>query len=130
MGAIPGVLEKDLRNWRQGMEFSTSTKVTGIKPMDGEDEGEWLIETAGDNVKAGKVVVATEGPAANKLVAAGAGAGTYGTPQRSVGCVYYSLKNPPINDPILVLNGCQEKGTEEKPINNMCFPSLVSKTYR
>ena len=128
MGAVPRLLEKDLRNWRQGMEFSTGTKVTRVKPMQGEDEGNWLIETTGDNIKAGQIVVATEGPAANKLVE-GAGGGTEGTPQRSVGCVYYSLRNPPVTDPILILNGCQEKGTAEKPVNNMCFPSVVSETY-
>ena len=128
MGAVPGLLEKDLRNWRKGMELLTANKVTGVKPMQGADEGSWLIETAVDNMKAGQIVVATEGPAANKLVK-GEGGGTDGTPQRSVGCVYYSLGTPPVTDPILILNGCQEKGTMEKPINNMCFPSVVSETY-
>jgi hypothetical protein len=28
-----------------------------------------------------------------------------------------------------VLNGEKEKGTTRKPVNNLCFPSLVSETY-
>jgi len=127
MSAVPESIEKDLRNWRQGMVFTTGTKVTQVTPMEGEDEGRWLVETQGDNVKADQVVVATEGPRANELLKGARG--TEGTPQRSVGCVYYSLTNPPVTDPILILNGCQEKGTVDRPVNNCCFPSVVSETF-
>ena len=56
----------------------------------------------------------------------------------SVGCLYYSFKgNPPIDDPILILNGEKEQledGTDNNddnnfPINNICFPSVVQKSY-
>lgn len=44
-------------------------------------------------------------------------------------CLYYSIDGPPppgAEDPILFLNG---DGPSAGPINNMCFPSVVSSTY-
>lgn len=51
--------------------------------------------------------------------------------QRSVGCLYYSFKGkPPVQDPILILNGLgTEVGNLENPVNNVCFPSVVSPSY-
>ncbi len=43
---------------------------------------------------------------------------------RSVFCVYFSAPAPPIEEPILILNGFREG-----PINNMCVPSQISPHY-
>jgi len=51
--------------------------------------------------------------------------------QRSVGCLYYGFEGePPVKDPILILNGIgEERGNEANPVNNVCFPSAVAKGY-
>ena len=65
------------------------------------------------------IVVATESPAAARLL---------GEPQppagRSVTCLYFAAERPPVDEPILVLNG-EGLGI----VNNLCVPSLVSPTY-
>ena len=48
--------------------------------------------------------------------------------QRSVGNLYFSFRGiPPVTEPILILNG--EKPTVSRPINNLCFPTTVSRGY-
>ena len=52
--------------------------------------------------------------------------------QRSVGCVYYAFQSPaPLLEPILVLNGegKDRRNTKEYPVNNVCFPSVVQRSY-
>ena len=65
------------------------------------------------------IVVATESPAAARLL---------GEPQppagRSVTCLYFAAERPPVDEPILVLNG-EGLGL----VNNLCVPSLVAPTY-
>ena len=100
--------------------------------LQGDAPGSYLIKattnSAPNNVLASKgVVIATSARDAYSLTNTDP---SLLPPQRSVGCVYYGLAGePPIKDAILVLNGEKEKGTEGKPINNLCFPSLVSPTY-
>ena len=50
-----------------------------------------------------------------------------GENQRSgcgVTCVYFSADKPPVEEPILVLNG-----EADGPINNLCVPNLVCSSY-
>jgi phytoene dehydrogenase-like protein len=52
--------------------------------------------------------------------------------QRSVGCIYYAFPSPaPLEEPILILNGegYERRNTKEFPVNNICFPSIVQKSY-
>ncbi|KAL7500818.1 hypothetical protein ACHAWT_008994 [Skeletonema menzelii] len=52
--------------------------------------------------------------------------------QRSVGCIYYAFQSPaPLEEPILLLNGegHERRNTKEFPVNNICFPSIVHKSY-
>ncbi|KAL3805303.1 hypothetical protein HJC23_009010 [Cyclotella cryptica] len=52
--------------------------------------------------------------------------------QRTVACLYYALPSPaPLMEPILILNGegAQYRNNKPYPINNICFPSVVQKTY-
>ncbi len=84
---------------------------TPVKAISGRQ-----VELAnGNQVKAKAVVIATEEPAAGKFL--GRKADVVG---RSVTCIYYAAQQPPIEEPILVLNG-----DGIGPINNLCVPSQV-----
>lgn len=74
----------------------------------------------GETITAPHVVVATDDRTANKLLNDTESIG----PERSVSCLYYATDKPPLNEPILVLNG-----DGDGPINNICVPSAVSPTY-
>ncbi len=73
----------------------------------------------GERVQARTTVVACEAPSAWRLL--GEDKPAAGT---SVTCLYFAADRPPIDEPILVLNGdgCG-------PVNNLCVPSQVSSTY-
>ena len=79
------------------------------------------------------VVVATDGPAASRLFAKSHGGGNDETlvrapVDRSSTCLYFAIDGPPpVPDPILVLNG--NKATRDRPVNNVCFPSVVQPGY-
>ncbi len=73
----------------------------------------------GEEISAKAVVVATEGPVAAALL----GESIASTGQ-GVTCLYFSAQHPPIDKPILVLNG-DGRG----PINNLCVPTLSSPSY-
>ena len=52
--------------------------------------------------------------------------------QRSVACIYYAFQSPaPLEEPILLLNGegHERRNTKEFPVNNICFPSIVHRSY-
>jgi phytoene dehydrogenase-like protein len=77
-----------------------------------------LLES-GDRIEASAVVVATDGREAARLL-----------PQirapafRSATCVYFAADEPPLDEPILVLDG---DGTG--PANSVCVPSTVAAGY-
>ena len=62
--------------------------------------------------------MATENPEAVNL------SGVESRAPCGVTCVYFSASRAPIDEPTLILNG-DGKG----PINNLCFPNLVSPSY-
>src|SRR5690606_34724418 len=45
-------------------------------------------------------------------------------PSRSVGCLYFAAERPPVDEPVLVLNG-----TGDGVVAHMCVPSLVAPSY-
>lgn len=73
----------------------------------------------GREISGKAIVVATEQPAASKLL---------GDPlppaARSATCLYFAAARPPVDEPILILNG-----DGQGIVNNLCVPSLVSPTY-
>lgn len=78
------------------------------------------IELAsGDRLEARAVVVATDGPMARKLVGESVSAHMQG-----VTCLYFAADEPPIDEPVLVLNG-EGRG----PVNNLCVPTQVAPSY-
>lgn len=117
---------------KAGVDLRTAAPVCSIIP---NDDG-FLIETeSGDKVQASSVVLAVEGPAAQKLISHIDGFESLESlpvqPQRSVGCLYYSFDGPaPVDEPILILNGIGAKrGDLDNPVNNVCFPSVVNPSY-
>jgi phytoene dehydrogenase-like protein len=72
----------------------------------------------GDEVGAGAVVVATEGPAANLLL------GIAPVPSKSVGAVYFDAPEPPAGGKYVVLDG-----TGRGPVLNVAVMSNVAPTY-
>jgi hypothetical protein len=72
------------------------------------------------------VVIATEAPAAAKLLTASSiDSDVQGLPGVGTCCVYFTSDRPaPVTGPVLFLDG-----DGNKLVNNCCFPSSVSKTY-
>ncbi len=86
-----------------------------VVSIDGQD----VTLASGERLSADAVVIATEAPAARKLL--GDAFPASGT---RVSCLYFAADAPPLEEPILVLNG-----DGEGPINNLCVPSQVSRKY-
>jgi phytoene dehydrogenase-like protein len=123
-----------------GVEVRTEQPVQSVKAIPGDDEEatiSYLVKTSDGNsqIQAQSVVVATDGVIAQELISQLEGFESLqdipSVPQRSVGSLYYSFKGEaPVQDPILILNGISgERGTTSHPINNICFPSVVSPSY-
>lgn len=75
--------------------------------------------TDGSEVRASAVVVATDGPAAAALLDE-----IEEPPSRGVACVYFAAERPPVDEPVLVLDG-----DRTGPVNNLCVPSVVAPGY-
>lgn len=74
---------------------------------------------SGEQLNARAVVLAVDGAAAAKLLGDAISAAAQG-----VTCLYFAARRPPVEQPILVLNG-ERRG----PINNLCVPTLVAPSY-
>lgn len=74
---------------------------------------------SGEQIRAGAVVVATEGPEAARLLT-----GLPAPPGKGVTCLYFAAPAPPVDEPIIVLNG-EPTGL----VNNLAVMSEVAPTY-
>jgi phytoene dehydrogenase-like protein len=74
----------------------------------------------GERRRARAVVVATEAPAAARLL--GGQVADHGS--LAVTCMYFAAEEAPVSEPLLVLDG-----DDEGVINNLCVPSMVTPTY-
>ncbi|MGI8917866.1 MAG: NAD(P)/FAD-dependent oxidoreductase [Pyrinomonadaceae bacterium] len=81
-------------------------------------DGTTLMLASGERLTADAVVLATDVKAEATLL------GTRPPETCSVACVYFAADQPPVNEPVLVLNG-----NREGPVNNLCVPSLVASSY-
>ncbi|MDP9340032.1 MAG: FAD-dependent oxidoreductase, partial [Acidobacteriota bacterium] len=72
----------------------------------------------GETIRARAIVVATDGQSAAHLVGEAEGV------SRSVSCFYYSAEEPPVQGPILTLNG-----DGAGPVNNFAVMSQVAPSY-
>jgi len=103
-----------------------STRVASIAA-----DGSSVKLADGSTIKAASVVVATDGSAARKLlVDAGVDLGPEGETKKTM-CLYFAIDGEaPSPEPILYLNGDGVKEAEGTTVvNNMCFPSTVSRSY-
>ena len=87
-------------------------------PVDSVAEGEIRL-ASGACWSPDAIVLACEAPAAAALLGESIPTGGQG-----VTCFYYAADAPPIEEPILVLNG-----DSSGPINNLCVPSQVASQY-
>jgi len=114
-----------------GVQIITDTPVTKVLPKDDD----FILECTADSgrtFKTSSVVVATDGEIAKKIVSNVKGFESLNKEpaqvQRSVGCLYYGFEGQaPVEEPILVLNGMTD--TDDGPVNNVCFPSMVNEGY-
>ncbi len=108
MGEIPRQLAGSLPDDAIRLE----TRVRGVRSNAVTLEG-------GEEISADAVVVATEGPEAAKLL--------HGFPapaSKSVSCLYFQAPEPPLDGPVLVLNG-----SASGAVNNLAVMSEVSPEY-
>jgi phytoene dehydrogenase-like protein len=82
-------------------------------------DGQTVTLADGETLEAPSVVVATDAPAADRLVG-----GVGPVDSRSTVCLYYAAPESPLDDPILVLNG-----DGVGPLNNIAVPSDVAPGY-
>mmetsp|Transcript_25573 Transcript_25573/g.60459 ORF Transcript_25573/g.60459 Transcript_25573/m.60459 type:complete len:666 (-) Transcript_25573:99-2096(-) len=121
-----------------GIELISDCPVSQLSMNDG-DESSYVVNCGRQGkhrrFKSPSVIVATDGAIAQRLLSNVPGFESLETlpkqPQLAVGCLYYALKGAaPVEEPILVLNGIgPESGTEDFPVNNICFPSVVNTGY-
>lgn len=110
----------------EGMEAIPRQLAAGL-PADGVRLGARAVRVeagsvhldSGEVLRTRAVVVAVEGAAAADLMGGNLSAAAHG-----VTCLYFATDRPPVEEPILVLDG-EGKG----PVNNLCVPSLVSPAY-
>lgn len=123
MGAIPRQIADDLPRGSVLLD-------TPVQAVDRRGAGVQLAN--GTLIAADAVVIATEAPAAVKLLR-GAGALRedddgidLNVKGRASTCLYFDLPGePPVKEPVLLLNGESNGGL----VNNVCFPNAVSPTY-
>jgi phytoene dehydrogenase-like protein len=131
IGAVSRQLEQKARD--AGVEIRTNQVVNDIHRKD--ERIMVHLKDSSKTICAHSVVLATDGHVAKKMLSSMDGYESLTkvpeNPQRAVGCLYYGFNTSlPVSDPILILSGyCEERGTEQNPINNVCFPSAVSKRY-
>jgi phytoene dehydrogenase-like protein len=77
-----------------------------------------LTLAGGETLRARAIVIAAEGPSAAHLV------GEVEPASRRVTCFYYAVDEPPIQEPLLVLNG-----DGAGPVNNFAVISRVAPSY-
>ncbi|TWT66877.1 protoporphyrinogen oxidase [Posidoniimonas polymericola] len=87
--------------------------------------GKGMVELAsGERLAAKQVVVATEAPAAARLIGQPSAGEPLAGEANRVACLYFAADKPPVKEPILVLNG-----EGQGPVNNLCVPSQVAVGY-
>ncbi|HEY3442164.1 MAG TPA: NAD(P)/FAD-dependent oxidoreductase [Paludibaculum sp.] len=108
MQAIPDQLAAALP--QGSIQFHQKVKAVGPGRLDMAD---------GALLEANSIVVATDGPEASRLLGS-----DRTVPSRSVCCLYFAAKEPPLDEPILVLSG-----STRGPINNVAVLNLVAPSY-
>ena len=108
MGAIPAQIAAPL----PADSVRTGARVEAVRETE-------VMLADGEQLRARTVVVATEGPEAARLVGEVVPPGS-----RGVTCFYYAADQPPVTEPILVLNG-----DASGPVNHLAVLSNVAPSY-
>ncbi len=108
VGALPRQLAEGLPG---SVELRTGARVEAI------EAGQPRLAD-GEAVPADAVIVATEGPAFSRLTGRSAPAG------RSVACLQFACTQPPVAEPLIVLDG-----EGQGPVTHMSVPSAVAPGY-
>jgi phytoene dehydrogenase-like protein len=108
IGAIPAQLARALPEG--AVELNTRVRSAARRE---------LVLESGDALKARAVVVATEGPEAARLLGL-----AHTINSRSVSVLYFAAHEPPLEEPMLVLNG-----GSRGPVNHLSVPNLVQPSY-
>ncbi len=101
------------------LELNTPVESLTVDASGNHDGG---VIVRGERRQAKLVVLATEGPATDRLLDEPATQRGW----RSTTCVYFAADKPPVAEPILLLNG---DAPTAGPINTVCVPSQVSPDY-
>ena len=118
-----------------GVDIRTNCAMETIRAEQEEEEGFTVTTQNGRKIHAEKVILATDVKSATHMILSLTGNDQIAdfddaVIERSVGCLYYTFDSePPIDEPILALNGAKGRGTRGSPINNVCFPSVVCSDY-
>ena len=107
MGEISNQLARQLKT----TSLHLNTAVTSVQPHS-------VTIAGGHTIAAQRIVVATEGPVASKLL------GLPDVSSRSAGCVYFSAPIAPVNGAYVILDG-----TGQGPVLNVSVMSHVSPQY-
>lgn len=108
MGEIP-------RQLASGLAADTVKTGARVESVTGRE----VTLESGERLTATTIVVATEGPEAGRLLP------DLPVPtSRSTVTVYFAAEKPPVEEPILVLDG-----ENEGPVTTLCVPSRVSQSY-
>ena len=108
MGAIPAQLAAQLPDGA----IHLHTAVEAV-------EAERVVLAGGEELRCGRVVVATDGSTAARLID-----GVAEPAWNPVANVYFEAERAPIDEPVLILDG---EGVG--PVNNLCFPTQVAPEY-
>jgi len=108
MGAIPAQLAAGLPDGAVRLSAPVAAVEAGA-----------AVLASGERCAARAVVVACDGPSAARLLSELPAPGS-----RGVTCLYFAAARPPLEEPILVLDG-----EGEGPVNNLCVPSALSRAY-
>jgi phytoene dehydrogenase-like protein len=108
MGAIPAQLSASFPD--ESIRLRTKVKSAGAREV---------VLESGETLRASATVVATEGTEACRLLGY-----SHNINSRSVSVLYFVAKEPPLDEPILVING-----GSRGPVNNVCIPNLIQPTY-
>lgn len=112
MGAIPAQIAAAL----PAGNIRLRSCVTRIERTNGKFD---VTLGTGERLRAETVVVATDGTVASQLTGALPVPGA-----RSVTCLYFAAERPPVDEPLLVLNG-----EGQGPVTTLCVPSVIAPTY-
>lgn len=110
----------------EGMEAIPRQLASGLPPdrirlgvRVSEVKADSVRLDSGEIVPARAVVVATDGASAAGLLG-----GDIPVASQGVSCLYFAAPRPPLDEPVLVLDG-EGRG----PVNNLCVPTAVAPTY-